>query len=1599
MRNTIITIILFIATICILINSTTIQNFLTHIAADNLSKKFDTKVSVTHVRLDFLNHLLIQGVYVEDKSKDTLLYAGEIQIKITDWFIFKDKPVLRYIGLTDAYIHLYRKEQNNNWNYEFILDALNNGKNDSTTNKNKPFDINLNDIALNNVRLHIDDKWFGFDMDYDIGKFSLLASELDIKNKQLDISDITAKNGAIKLKFYKRSKYYVSEPDGLIDSNVLSRQTYQVFNPLLWKINSKKININNFYFCLHFNDSLPKPGEFNYEHIVIKNISMQIANTQIKGDTVFGKMEQLYAEERSGIIIKEMRSNISVSTVASICKNLYIETNNSIIKDYFAMHYKSFPDFLDFNHKVKMVGNVKDAMVDMKDIAYFAPPVKILPVGVLHVTGNGTGTVDSLSGNIANLTDGITKLKGKLAMVGLPDIANTKIYYSNGEINTNGNGIFKYFPSLINNPNAAFEKLTDATFKGNYEGYIDSFWVVGVFSTNLGALATDIKMKIPNFSGDSAIYSGIVIAEKLNIGTFLRQDNFGEITLNENIEGNSFNVSKAQINTDGKISLFTFNGYGFQNITTQGLLSNKQFNGKLSIEDPNLSMVFNGGIDYSQQKIRVNAKAYLQNCNFNAINLLKDTVTGAANFDLNCEGSNIDDFAGYANLSKIKLQRNNQRLALDSVCLLSKNSNNKKTLTIHSNDIDAIITGNYLLSKLPESFQYYFSGYIPNYIKQPNSVSPDQNLEFSIKTRKIDSFLFLSFDKIRGFNNSNISGSFNTNSQKLTLNAYIPNATFGNFHMGKITIAGQGNLNLLGLNTTIEYVAIGDSTLNGTLGITTTLSNDSLRFNIGTTTPDSSISIVLNGQITARKDSLLLILFPSEFYLNQIKWEIAEGCKATYCGNFLDVNGLKVSSGIQKITVSSQQMGIDHAIVINTENLNFGQLGTWAGMGIYQPDGKVNGTVKIINPLKEFSVITNIIGTDIKLGTEQIGKINLIGDYNGFKKLITLDPQTGIYRDNSSVVASGSISFDNYTNQNLDGKITFNNAPLDWSTPFLTGIFSKVTGNLNGVINFSGKSYEPKIDGNLIVSDCGVHLDYMGCSYSIPTAKVHLNNNNINFGNTTIYDSYGNTAALTGYFSHDLFKDMQMHIKLKSKKFEVMKLARNDDSYFYGNLIAGADSFTVTGYFNNVYLNAYNAVPAARSHIVIPVISTADATSYNYVTFKTLENNQNNQNKLMKINQSKLNLDIDANLNNLCDMTILLDPSTGDAIDARGEGNIHLSMPANNDMRITGKYNIDDGLYSFYLKQLFGYKKQFILKAGSVITFNGPFSETSLDVNAIYPVRARLSDLLTDAEKSPLAGSSELDDAKAITSVNVLMHMKGYLANPNLTFDLDVPDKHLSSNPAYFKLMQLNLDDRQKFDQVASLLLINTFIPPEGIGGTMAKNGVINNVSQLISGTASSGLTNIVKNIIGERKVNIAVNYQNYNFSDQALAINRSTASVMVSKNYFDDRLTVELGSKSDWGNPVGTNTSSAFNITGDFRIQYQISEASRLRLNCFRTSDYDVTLDRDIVRNGVGISWRKSFDNLVDFFKSNTYSERLLENQKKKLLDKKADTGNGLKP
>ncbi len=231
------------------------QNWLAHQITTKLSRDLQSRISINSIDIGFFNYLNLEGVLVEDQKKDTLLSAGLVQVRITDWFFLKDKAELKYIGLENAVIKLQRTDSV--WNYTFLQDYFGSTSTDAPAKKEAGLCFNLKQVAFKNVYLLQKDEWVGRDMSVRIGGMLLDANNISISDKLIDIPGVSLKDP-----FFALYDYTGHRPDSL-KANQKPESAAVVTTNLLkwnmggWVMNIGKINIENGRFKNDRGNSAP----------------------------------------------------------------------------------------------------------------------------------------------------------------------------------------------------------------------------------------------------------------------------------------------------------------------------------------------------------------------------------------------------------------------------------------------------------------------------------------------------------------------------------------------------------------------------------------------------------------------------------------------------------------------------------------------------------------------------------------------------------------------------------------------------------------------------------------------------------------------------------------------------------------------------------------------------------------------------------------------------------------------------------------------------------------------------------------------------------------------------------------------------------------------------------------------------------------------------------------------------------------------------------------------------------------------------------------------------------------------------------------------
>ena len=651
-------ILLLIVAAFIFIETPAGQNWLAKKITKKFSKELNTQISFKHISFSLFNKLNLEDFLLEDQHRDTLLFAGNLQVRITDWFFLKDTVELKYAGLEDAVVNLKRTDSI--WNYQFLADYFApSSPSSNTPSKKSGISFNLKKLRLKNVVFLQKDEWMGQDITAAIGDMQMEANEISPDKKNVDIISLNLVQPLFSIYNYPAKKNPNHKKDTVTLTSSAAVDSLLKWNPDGWTMNIASLQINNGSFKNGNQGSESVPGYFDPQNIDFANINAQFHNLRLDKDTFSAKLV-LSTKERSGLVVRSLKSDVKIDPQGMFFNDLDVRTNNSIVRKNFSMTYDDMDDLSDFLHKVKMEADLDDSQISSDDIAYFAPELRDWKKNI-SVTGKISGTVSDISGRGLIINAGNnTYLNGDVVLSGLPDIDQTFIDFKSNDTKTNYADVVRFVPAAKNITEPDLASLGNIHFKGSFTGFIHDFVTFGVINTNLGTVKSDLNMKLPR--GKEPIYSGNIATSSFQLGKFIHSSQVGLISFSGVVHGHGFSVNTLSADLKANIGELEFNGYRYHNIVTNGKLEKQLFNGFFSINDSNLQATLNGLVNINGSQSQFDFVADVEKANLQSLNFTKDKVNFNGRFNLNFTGNNIDNFLGTARITQAHLTRNDQRV-------------------------------------------------------------------------------------------------------------------------------------------------------------------------------------------------------------------------------------------------------------------------------------------------------------------------------------------------------------------------------------------------------------------------------------------------------------------------------------------------------------------------------------------------------------------------------------------------------------------------------------------------------------------------------------------------------------------------------------------------------------------------------------------------------------------------------------------------------------------------------------------------------------------------------------------------------------------------
>lgn len=1071
------------------------------------------------------------------------------------------------------------------------------------------------------------------------------------------------------------------------------------------------------------------------------------------------------------------------------------------------------------------------------------------------------------------------------------------------------------------------------------EGYPNDFSGKFNIKTNLGKIHGDLNLDYDSLLVESD-YRGYLAIDDLNLKKILNQDHLGKMSFKGQVDGYGLKLDLLRAKANAEIPYLEINGYTYTNIQMDGDLASGLFEGDLNVLDSNLSMTFNGKVDFRNKLPVFDFDAELRDADLYALHLVEDSVALLnTSLSMDFSGNNLDNLEGKLVFSQTTYASPTDYFFFNDFILEAHRENKVHTIAIQSDLLEAKLWGDFNLKDLPGAGQHLLEQYFSKY-KAQLAYSP-VNLDFELKVNNTLPISKLFYQDLSLDYGTQIRASFDSEKDNLYLDLICPELKYKEQVFKQVR--AQSGIGMYGWETVlfVDELKYSKDLSIDSLRLHTRVRSDSCQYRLDWDYRyDYNNSGFLHGYLTVNDSNAFVGgFYPSSFFLADIPWDLSGGSRWVWDQKALDISGLQISNENQQLTVDGKLSSAEEDKL-------------WAKFEGFQ--------LSTINELTESAANTSLAGEmDGVIGLRsafsrpgfeaQIGVDSLflngfyLGDLQLDSRMDSLNARVaftaGIQAGRVQVLQMQGEVDPRKDKNSLQATASLNKLRLAPLKPYVEKIMSPLDGWAYGNLKVTGTVKEPELTGDLNLKRTRFGIAILNTSYNIDgDAQVHLGPNEIVLKPLTLRDQTGladHYAKASGTLKHKYFRDFELDIRVDMNQLLCLNTTARDNDLYYGTAY-GTGSYHLTGTPKQLKMDIV-AKANRGTKFYIPMSSSSTIVQQDFIRFVGANAVVDSSNQY-RANLSGIELNFDLEIDDQTELDIIFDASVGDIIHARGNANLQLEISTLGQFNMYGNYYITEGEYLFTLERVIN--KRFRIDPGGTIQFTGDPYNAQLNVNAYYSKRISVYPLQLPADTS---GNK--------IPVEVWLNISESLSTPTITPSIKLPN----SSDALRSQFQDRLRDESELNtQVFAVLVLNQFVPPSGFGGINLAQGGISNASEMLFNQLSNMMSQFSDNY------DLGVNYRDGN---QQLG-QSDEVELNISTQFFNDRLSLN----GNFGVPLEQNTSS---LVGDFLLEYDLTPDRRIKVKAYnRNNEYDPLLDNSSTTYGLGIIYREEFDEWSELWK-----------------------------
>lgn len=1384
------------------------------------------------------------------------------------------------------------------------------------------------------------------------------VNDLDLENNSFNIANVLLKGADIDANLFLASdKTRKKAPETKTGQNA-AKPMNLVLGKLIF--DDVKVAYNNTAVA-------PTRSGMDFNHLNFGKLNVDVRNFKMENNQFAGSVESAEIQEARGLNIQKFTTDFVYAEKQAYLKNLYLQTPRTVLRDEIVLNYNSIAQLSENPGAVKISANIRNSKVGFADILTFVPslrntaPFNTYPNGILNLDAVLNGTMNDL--NIRTLkVSGLDRLKliatGKIKNATTPD----RLYYDLkiGELSTASSTLYKLLPKNTIPKNITLPSYLSVN--GVAQG------TTQVVNTNLKLKSTlgnaGIAAKVDLRRKNRELYNIKADLHNLQIGTIIQNKKLGAITAQIDAKGESFDFKNANATVKGIVQSADFNGYRYSNMYLNGKINRGAYNVVLNSKDPNANLQLTASGRYNEKNPSVKVNGNINKLDLNKLGFYDSPMILAGTLDGDFTNLDPDYLNGYLYLKDFAISDTKEVYPIREINLTAVSTAESNQIILQSQIADINLTGKYKLTQifgaLQQTVNSYYQFQKPG---QQQRIDGGQFFTFNAKIKN-DDLIRKFVPELKSFETITMDGNYNADSQKIELNAQIPQVTYAENNLENTTLRVSNENNALQYNLAVasfknESVAINKVDVSGDVA------NNTINYNITTKDQKDVTQFLIAGNAKSINDVTEISLNPNGLKLNYTDWTVAENNRIQIAKQGILADNFRLSNGGSEIALQSETSRPGSPLNVTLKDFKIETITEIIKKDSLLAQGTINGTAQLRDITKKLSFTSDIKVNDLLVYGSPVGNID-VKAYNTSANIINAD--VALYGNNNDVKITGNY---NTSASSFDLNVAMNQLQMRTLQGFTQNAIVNTEGYLSGNLKVGGTTSAPSILGTMRMNNVGLEIAKTGSDFRNINDKIDFTRRGIEFDNFKINDKDGNSLRVDGQVLTQTYTDFGFNLDVNAEDFKVLNSEKSNDAIMYGILAIDA-ALRVRGDLDLPKVDGRLAVTDATDFtFVLPQSSPTLQERDGIVEF--IDQDQIALNKTISADSISaespvkgLDVNVNIELNKEAKLSIIIDKANGDFVKLQGEADLTGGIDPSGKTTLVGVYQVEKGNYELSVSVL---KRKFEIQQGSTITWTGEPTTANLDITAVYKADVAPIDLV----EQQLAGrtTGEVNMYKQRIPFNTLLMLKGELLKPQISFDITTDEKNNAvassvTETVDAKLDQLRQEESEMNKQVFALLLLGRFIgenPFQSNSGLSAETLARQSVSKILS----QQLNNLASDLIKGVDLNFDLeSSEDYSSGTQNT---RTDLNVGLSKRLLNDRLKVSVGSNFGLEGEARQNENTT-NIAGDVSIDYSLSRDGRYMLRAYRKNDYQVALQGQIVETGVGFIITLDYNQFQDIFK-----------------------------